>query len=160
MSTPTRLIRYSAMTEAQKKEVDKKRSAENKQLIDAKYKVLEATSKRRVTRIVHCNQKIDEKKRSIQGFERVMRKKHSDKTYAFIKTELHAAQKALSEMKTHLSELRKAFDCAENDLQSFLKKTFGSPVRGETCIRDGESRTVLQYGRGKYVFVEVKKYKH
>ena len=149
--TFTPAIRYSAMTDAQKKEFDKKQ-------IDAKYKELEATSHRRVLRIVHCNQKIDEKKRSIKGFEKVLIEKHSTNTHEFIKKQLRMAQKELSELKTHLSELQKAFDCAENDLQSFLKKKFGTPRRGEMCVFDGESRTVLYYG--KYVFVEIKKYKH
>jgi hypothetical protein len=157
MSTPTRLIRYSAMTEAQKKEVDKKH-LEQRQKIDLKYKEFEATIKRRCLRIVNHQQKIKEKKRSIQGFERVMREKHSDKTYAFIKTELHAAQKALSEMNTHLSAHEKAFDLGCTDLQKFLRDTFGTPRRGENCLYNGEIRTVLYYG--KYVFVEVKKYKH
>jgi hypothetical protein len=138
------------MTDTPKKELKKQ--------IDAKYKEFEATIYRRAIRIKNCNQKIDENKRSIKGFENVLREKHSEKTYAFIRTELCAAQKTLGETKTNLSELRKAFDCAEKDLKTFLEKTFGSPVRRDPCNNGVESFTVLQYG--KYNFVEVEKNKY
>jgi hypothetical protein len=153
MSTPatTRLIRPSSMTEAQKKEFDKKQ-------IDEKYKEFEATLKRRTMRLVDQSEYIKEKERSIQGFERVLREKHSEKTYASIREELCVAEKKMSDMKKNLSETRKALDLAHTEQQRFLEKTFGPPRRGESCVYDGEIRTVLLYA--KYVFVEVKKYKY
>ncbi len=151
MSTSAqRPIRYSAMTSTQKREYEKKR-------IDEKYKEFEATINRRLIRILHQREYIKEKETSIKGFEEVLREKHSEKTYTFIREELCSAQKKLSEMKNNLSELEKSFDLARIELQKFLEKTFGPPRRGENCIAYGEIRTVLYYG--KYIFVEIKKYK-
>ncbi len=149
--TMSRPMRPSAMTEAQKKELYKKR-------IDEKYKEFEATIERRTMRLVDQQLYIKEKERSIQGFERMLREKHSEKTFAFIREELRVAQKKMSEMKKNLSGTQKALDLAYNEQQRFLEKTFGPPRRGESCVAFGEIRTVLQYG--KYHFVEIKKYKY
>jgi hypothetical protein len=152
MSTPatTRLIRPSAMTEAQKKEFYKKQ-------IDEKYKEFEATLERRTMRLVDQSEYIKEKERSIQSCKKVLREKHSEKTYASTREELCVAEKKMSEMKKNLSETKKALDLAYSEQQRFLEKTFGPPRIGESCVYNGEIRTVLEYG--KYHFVEVKKYK-
>jgi hypothetical protein len=148
-TTTIRLRRPSSMTDTQKKEL--------KHQIELKYKEFNDTIERRCTRILVQREHIKKTETSIQGFEQVLCEKHSDKTYTFIQTELQAARKKLTEMKKNLCELQKVFDHAYIDLQSFLEKTFGTPRRGETCVCYGESRSVLYYG--KYVFVEVKKYK-
>ncbi len=145
-----RPLRYSAMTSSQKKQYDKT-------MIDEKYKEFEATIERRTLRLIDQRKYIKEKERSIEGFERVLREKHSEKTYTFIREELRVAQNKMSEMKKNLSETQKALDLAYNEQQRFLEKTFGPPRRGESCIYKGEIRTALKYG--KYPFVEIKKYK-
>ncbi len=145
-----RPLRYSAMTSSQKKQYDKT-------MIDEKYKEFEATIERRTLRLIDQRKYIKEKERSIEGFERVLREKHSEKTYTFIREELRVAQNKMSEMKKNLSETQKALDLAYNEQQRFLEKTFGPPRRGESCVAFGEIRTVLKYG--KYHFVEIKKYK-
>ncbi len=151
MSTSAhRPLRYSAMTSSQKKEYEKKQ-------IDEKYKEFEATVQRRLVRILHQREYIKQKENSIKGFEQVLREKHSEQTYTFIREELRSAQNKFSEMKNNLSELEKAFNLAHTELKMFLEKIFGPPRRGENCIAFGEIRTVLYYG--KYTFVEVKKYK-
>ena len=145
-----RFIPVAPIASVQKKEFD------NKQ-IDEKYKEFEATLKRRGIRRIDQEEYIKEKERSIKGFEKVLREKHSEKTVAFVREELRVAQKKMSEMKANLAKTHKDLDLAYSEKQRFLEKTFGTPCRGESCVYNGEIRTVLQYG--KYHFVEVKKFK-
>lgn len=154
----THHIRYSAMTDAQKKEYDKKFSVEiKKKKFDDQLTELEATIERRSKRIIVQKEKIKEKESSVRNYEEILCKKMSDNANDFIKKELYVARKSLSDLKNNLVELEKSSDLAHHELRKFFDTTFGKPDRITQKLYNGYIITVRHYGN--YAASEWKKEK-